>query len=283
MAYLGAHISIAGGIDLAPARARALDCDVMQIFTKNQRRWKSRPFGEKEISLFHSNIKKNGIKSVCSHTSYLINLGSPDKTQLAKSRIGFLDELKRAKLLHIPFLVIHPGSHKGSGEKKCLEIISQSLDWSIEKQPLRNLKILLETTAGQGTNVGYRFQHLRDIISLTKYPDDIGVCYDTCHTFAAGYDIRKKDIYNETFRTFDKIIGIEKLFVFHLNDSKKELGSKIDRHENIGKGLIGKEPFGFLLKDKRFQNHPMILETPGGEKWYKKNLETLRSLYYRQE
>lgn len=276
MAYLGAHISISGGVELAPERARALDCDVMQIFTKNQRRWKSPPLKDRGISLFQLNIKKYDIKSVCSHTSYLINLGNPDKTKLKKSREGFLDEIKRAKLLGIPFLVIHPGSHLGIGEKKCIEIISRSLDWCIEKQPPENLKILLETTAGQGTNVGYRFQHLRDIMSLTNHTDNVGVCFDTCHTFAAGYDIREKSNYKKTFKSFDEIIGIEKLFVFHLNDSKKKLYSKIDRHENIGKGLIGKKAFSFFMKDKRFKNHPMILETPGGDKWYKKNLKILR-------
>lgn len=278
MPYLGAHISISGGIYLAPQRARTLGCDAMQIFSKNQRMWKSAPLNEKDISLFQKNCKKEKIKKVCVHTSYLINLGSPETEKLKKSREGFRLELFRAKILSIPFLIFHPGSHMGDGEKKCLKRISKSLDWVIEHEPQDDVKILLETTAGQGTNVGYRFEHLRDIISYTKYPEKIGVCYDTCHTFAAGYDIRKREDYKKTFKHFNSVIGLEKLFVFHLNDSKKQLGTRIDRHEHIGKGFIGKEGFRLLLNDRRFEKLPMILETPGGDEYYPANLKTLKKL-----
>lgn len=278
MPYLGAHISISGGIYLAPQRARALGCTAMQIFSKNQRIWKSPPLNEKDISLFQKNCEIEKIRMVCVHTSYLINLGSPDKDKLKKSRKSFLVELQRTKALHIPFLVFHPGSHMGDGEDRCLKKIAKSLDWVIENEQPQDVKILLETTAGQGTNVGYRFEHLRDIISYTKYPGHIGVCYDTCHTFAAGYDIRKRETYRNTFKLFDSVIGFEKLFIFHLNDSKKELGTRVDRHEHIGKGFIGEEGFRLLLHDRRFNIFPMILETPGGEENYTQNLKTLKKL-----
>jgi len=278
MSYLGAHISISGGIYRAPERARKLGCDTMQVFTKNQRMWKSKPLSENEISLFNENRITEKIKKISVHASYLINLGSPDKEKLRKSREGFRLELQRVKALSIPFLIFHPGSHMGTGENRCIRKIARSLDWVIEKEPPRDVIILLETTAGQGTNVGYQFKHLRDIISYTKYPGKLGVCYDTCHTFAAGYDIRTRNVYEQTFKLFDKIIGLEKLLVFHLNDSKKGLGERVDRHENIGKGLIGKEAFRLLVNDKRFTDHPMILETPEGEEYYQENLKTLKKL-----
>ncbi len=278
MPYLGAHISISGGIYLAPQRARALGCNTMQIFSKNQRMWKSAPLNNKDIPLFKKNCETEKIKKVSVHTSYLINLGSPDKDKLKKSRDGFLIEIQRTKTLKIPFLIFHPGAHMGDGEDRCLKRIAKNLDWIIEQEQPENLKILLETTAGQGTNVGYRFEHLRDIMAYVKYPGKIGICYDTAHTFAAGYDIRDKDTYKKTFKLFNSVIGIENLFVFHLNDSKKKLGTRVDRHEHIGKGLIGMEGFRLLLNDKRFKIFPMILETPGGEEHYPENLKILKNL-----
>ncbi|OQX52768.1 MAG: deoxyribonuclease IV [Candidatus Cloacimonas sp. 4484_209] len=278
MPYLGAHISISGGIFLAPQRARALGCDTMQVFTKSQRMWKAGPLKDADIAAFVRNCQEERIVTVVAHTSYLINLGSPDTEKLKKSREGFSVELDRAKKLHIPFLIFHPGSHMGDGESRCIRRIAESLDWIIEHESLDNVIILLETTAGQGTNVGYRFEHLRDIISYSRYSDKLGVCYDTCHTFAAGYDIRNAESYKKTFRLFDTIIGIDKLFVFHLNDSKKELNSRKDRHEHIGIGQIGLAGFKLLLNDKRFKKHPMILETPGGDKYYPENLKKLKSL-----
>lgn len=278
MPYLGIHVSISGGIHLAPQRARAIGCDAMQIFSKNQRQWKSHPLQKEVISLFKENLKDEKIKIACVHTSYLINLGTPDNEKLKKSREAFLIEVQRTKALDIPFLIFHPGSHLGDGEDKCLKRISKSLDWIIEQESQQNVKILLETTAGQGTNVGYRFEHLRDIISYLKYPEHIGICYDTCHTFAAGYDIRKKNAYRTTFNLFDSVIGLDKLYLFHLNDSKNDLGTRIDRHEHIGDGFIGKEGFRLLLNDSRFRKFPMILETPGGENFYPQNLQTLKKL-----
>ena len=278
MPILGAHISISGGIHLAPQRAKALGCDSMQIFCKNQRMWRTSPLDEEDILDFQKNCETEKIKKICVHTSYLINLGSPDEEKLRKSREAFLIELLRTKALHIPFLIFHPGSHMGDGEDRCLRRIAESLDWVLEHESPGGVKLLLETTAGQGTNVGYRFKHLRDIISSVKYPEHIGACYDICHTFAAGYDIRKRSVYKETFTLFDSAIGLENLYVFHLNDSKRELGARIDRHEHIGKGFIGKEGFRLLLNDRKFENLPMILETPDGEEYYPQNLQTLKKL-----
>jgi deoxyribonuclease-4 len=278
MPFFGAHISISGGIYNAPLRAQLLDCGSMQIFCKNQRMWRMTPLSDDDISLFVENVQKTRIKIVCVHSSYLINPGAPDRNVLRKSRKSFLQEIKRTGNLRIPYFIIHPGAHLGDGEDNCVRRIAESIDWVVERIDPHTVTILLETTAGQGTQVGYTFEHLRDIISLSHYPESIGICFDTCHSFAAGYDIRNSTSLRRTFADFDKIIGLKKLLVFHLNDSKRDIGSRIDRHEHIGRGKIGLEGFRCLVNEKRFKNLPMIIETPNEKSQDERNLKLLKRL-----
>ncbi len=277
---LGAHMSIAGGIDKALERGLQVGCDVIQIFTKSNNSWQAKPIGDKEIERFISIQRNKNILCVAAHVSYLINCASPNKFLLEKSRQSLLIELERAEKLKIPYLIMHPGSHIGSGEPEGLERISDSLNFVLGKVLGGKTCILLETTAGQGTAIGYSFEHLREIIKRVKEDNRIGVCYDTCHTFAAGYDIRVKAKYKKTFSMFDEIIGLNRLKIFHFNDSKKDLGSHVDRHEHIGAGRLGLESFRLILQDKRFRETPKILETPKGEdmKEDKENLKVLRGL-----
>jgi len=278
MGLLGAHVSISGGIYNAIENGEKLECKSIQIFTKNQMRWESKKLEDKDIELFKINWEKSGIDMILSHDSYLINLGSPDKNKLMKSIKSFKDEIYRCKLLGLNGLVFHPGAHMGKGEGYCISKIAENLNIIIEEMGNSNIKLLIETTAGQGTNIGYRFEHLRDIMDLVKYKSSIGICIDTCHIFAAGYDIRTEKGYKKVLDEFDTVVGIDKIKAFHLNDCKSKYSSRVDRHENIGAGNIGIESFKFLCNDKRFKNLPMILETPGGEEYYKKNLEILKGL-----
>lgn len=281
MPLLGAHVSISKGVYNAPKRGRDLGCEAIQIFSKNQMQWQAKPFTEDDINKFRENVKKYKIEDVVIHTSYLINIGSPEEEKLRKSQDALMDEFHRADQLGIPYIVLHPGSHMGKGEELGLGIIADSINYILDVTKDSNVMLLLETTAGQGSNLGYRFEHLAYLIDKTEQKERIGVCFDTCHVFAAGYDIRTKDAYEDTMKKFDDIIGISNLKVFHLNDSKNDLGTRKDRHEHIGKGYIGIDGFRFLVNDERFNNRPMILETPGGEKYYKENLEVLRSLIER--
>lgn len=281
MPLLGAHVSISKGVYNAPKRGRDLGCEAIQIFSKNQMQWQAKPFTEDDINKFRENVEKYEIKDVVIHTSYLINIGSPEKEKLKKSQDALIDEFHRADQLGIPYIVLHPGSHMGKGEELGLGIIAESINYILDVTKDSNVMLLLETTAGQGSNLGYRFEHLAYLIDKTEQKERIGVCFDTCHVFAAGYDIRTKDAYEETMKKFDDTIGISNLKVFHLNDSKNDLGTRKDRHEHIGKGYIGIDGFRFLVNDERFNDRPMILETPGGEKYYKENLEVLRSLIER--
>ncbi len=281
MPLLGAHVSISKGVYNAPKRGRDLGCEAIQIFSKNQMQWQAKPFTEDDINKFRENVEKYEIKDVVIHTSYLINIGSPEEEKLKKSQDALIDEFHRADQLGIPYIVLHPGSHMGKGEELGLGIIAESINYILDVTKDSNVMLLLETTAGQGSNLGYRFEHLAYLIDKTEQKERIGVCFDTCHVFAAGYDIRTKDTYEETMKRFDDTIGISNLKVFHLNDSKNDLGTRKDRHEHIGKGYIGLDGFRFLVNDERFNDRPMILETPGGEKYYKENLEVLRSLIER--
>ncbi len=278
MGLLGAHVSIGGGVEKSIQRGEELGCESIQIFSKNQRQWKSAPLSDESTALFRKRFQNSDIRSVVIHDSYLINLASPNTDMLTKSREAFLDEMMRADQLKIPFLVFHPGSHMKTGEEAGLQRIAESLETVLLKQPNGHVQLLLETTSGQGDHLGYCFEHLAKIISLVSQKDRLGVCYDTSHTFESGYDIRTESRYKETFTQFNRIIGLDRLKVFHLNDSKTDLGSRVDRHENIGKGFLGLEPFRFLVNDPRFIDHPMILETPGGDAFYQKNLDLLRSL-----
>ena len=276
---LGAHVSTAGGVDKSPGNGLELGCQTIQIFTRNQRQWKAKPLRDSEVEGFRRERSRCGIGSTAAHASYLLNLGSPEPTVLARSREAFSQELERCRRLGLDFLVVHPGAHLGSGESAGLRAVAASLNRALEQDREACTRILLETTAGQGSSLGYRFEHLAEILSLVQAPERVGVCVDTCHIFAAGYDLRDAAAYHRTLDQLDQVLGLSRVKAFHLNDSKRELGSRVDRHEHIGEGLIGAEGFKLLVKDRRFAGTPMILETPGGETHYGKNLSRLRQLH----
>ena len=277
---LGAHMSIAGGVDKSLLLGKTVDCHAIQIFTKSSRQWAAKPYTREEIELFDFNRQATGITTVIAHDSYLLNLGSPDVTLRERSIAAFIDELERCEILRVSNLVTHPGSHLGAGEDEGIKTIARSLDEVHQACPGYKTKVTLEITAGQGSNLGYRFDQIRKMIDATRESDRLRVCFDTEHAFAAGYDIRTKEGYERTFAEFDETIGLEMLAAFHLNDSKKEFNSRVDRHEHIGKGHIGVEAFRFLLNDKRFWGLPMCLETPKGTDLAedRENLTLLRSL-----
>ncbi len=277
---LGAHVSIAGGVGEALIRGKALGCECIQIFTKSSRQWKARPYTEDEIAAFKRNRKETGIDSVTAHDSYLLNLGSPDEALRKKSVAGFIDELERCELLGIPYLVAHPGSHVGAGEVAGIRTIAKSIDEAHRSCGSLRVKIALEITAGQGTNLGSSFPQMARIFDKVKEHERLCLCFDTEHAFAAGYDLTSEEGYQQTFDELDEHIGLGRLVVFHLNDSVKPLGSRVDRHEHIGKGYLGKETFRRLLHDRRFFGLPMCLETePGPENQdLAADLRTLRGL-----
>jgi deoxyribonuclease-4 len=277
---LGAHMSIAGGVGNAFLEGKKVDCDAIQIFTKSSRQWASKPYSKEEVELFHINRKETGIGAVVAHDSYLLNLGSPDGALRQRSVAAFIDEFERCEILGVTNLIAHPGAHVGAGELEGIKTIAKSLDEVHRACPGYHTRITLEITAGQGSNLGYRFEQIADMIDATKQSDRLRVCFDTEHAFAAGYDIRTRDGYERTFGEFDEVIGIDRLAAFHLNDSKKEFHSRVDRHEHIGKGFIGVEAFRLLMNDKRFWGLPMCLETPKGPdlKEDRENLTLLRSL-----
>lgn len=273
----GAHMSIAGGFEKALERGKKINCQAIQIFTKNSNQWKAKEISESDLKKYQNSCNKFQINPVIAHDSYLINLASPDPGLHKKSVDAFFHEMERCDKLNIPYLVFHPGAHKGSGEKAGLKKVAQSINMLLKKGKDLQVSLLIETTAGQGTYLGYKFEHLAEIIKMTERKDSVGVCLDTCHIFASGYDISNVKGYKSTFDRFDKLIGIEKLKVIHLNDSKKGMGSRVDRHEHIGKGYLGLEPFRLLVNDKRFSCIPKILETPKGPD-LKEDIENLRVL-----
>ena len=283
MPLLGTHMSIAGGLHLAFTRIRKVKGEALQIFLSNQRQWKTPPLTSEMIEDFRLQWQKNHRMVVAAHDSYLINLAAPDQTTVERSVTAFADELVRAAALKIPFLITHPGSHRGQGVEAGLERFVYNLDSAISLSETSTVSVLIETTAGQGTNLGSKFEEISFILRQSHYKDRLGVCFDTSHAFAAGYDLRTPETYEETFFLFDQIIGLQRLKFFHLNDSKRPLGSRVDRHEHIGKGQIGLQGFRLLMNDPRFQDHPMVLETPKGKdlKEDKKNLKVLRSLIRR--
>lgn len=268
MKYIGAHVSAGGGVQNAPLHAQEIGAKSFALFTKNQRQWHAKPLEDKDISAFKKNCSQYGFssKQILPHDSYLINLGHPEKDALEKSRTAFLDEVERCELLGLNYLNFHPGSTLNRiTSEKCIDIIAESLNLTIEKT--RNLILVLETTAGMGSSVGSSFKELAQIIGKVQNKSRIGVCIDTCHIFAAGYDIGTKKKYEETIKRFENKIGIQYLKGIHLNDSKKECGSRIDRHAPIGKGFIGIGGFSFIMNDERFDDMPLILETPDRENW----------------
>jgi len=281
MPLLGAHMSIEGGLHMAFDRISHVEGKSLQIFSKNQRQWRVPALTSSEIELFIKKREQWGKGPVAAHDSYLINLANPDETKANKAVGAFAEEIHRADQLAVPYLIMHPGSHVGSGTDKGLLQLTANLDRAfVEAGNAKSVVVLLETTAGQGTGLGANFEEIAYVMENSAYSKRLAVCFDTCHAFAAGYDIRSAAEYEKTFTAFDKIIGLDRLKFFHLNDSKKGLGSRVDRHEHIGKGEIGLEGFRLLMNDPRFAEHPMVLETPK-EKDLKediKNLKLLRSL-----
>lgn len=268
MKYIGAHVSASGGVENAPLNAHEIGAKAFALFTRNQRQWKSSPLSKKSISLFKERCEEYGYKAchILPHDSYLINLGHPEEEGLRKSREAFLDEMQRCEQLGLDRLNFHPGSHLNQlSEEDCLTRIAESVNWALEQT--QGVCAVLENTAGQGTNLGFRFEQLAFIIDKIEDKARIGVCIDTAHTLAAGYNIKTEDGFMETFRLFDEIIGFSYLKGMHINDSKKELASRVDRHDSIGKGLMGLTTFRLLMNDVRFDNIPLILETPDEDIW----------------
>ena len=266
MKYIGAHVSASGGVEFAPVNAHEIGANAFALFTKNQRQWVSKPLTEENIRLFKENCTKYNFQTdyILPHDSYLINLGHPEEEGLEKSRAAFLDEMQRCEQLGLKLLNFHPGSHLNKiSIEDCLALIAESINLTLEKT--KGVTAVIENTAGQGSNLGSEFWQLRYNIDRVNDKSRVGICLDTCHTYTAGYDIVND--YDKVFDEFEKEVGFEYLRGMHLNDSKKELGSHVDRHDNIGQGLTGSAFFERLMKDSRFDNMPLILETPDESKW----------------
>lgn len=288
--FVGAHVSASGGVFNAPLNAMEIGAKAFALFVKNQKQWEAKPLENKDIDLWFKNLELSGIetKHILPHDSYLINLGNPDKEKREKSIKSFIHEVERCDILSLDRLNFHPGSHlqkfgkrDPEGEEKlikaeleCLDLISESLNICMDKT--KNVKFVIENTAGQGTNLGYRFEHLAHIIDKIEDKSRIGVCIDTCHMFTAGYDIRTKEAYDKTWDEFDKLIGREYLMGMHINDSKPPLGSRVDRHDSLGKGEIGIDAFKFIMNDDRMNDIPLVLETIDESIW-KEEIELLYS------
>lgn len=268
MKYVGAHISASGGVENAPLNAQEIGARAFAFFTKNQRQWVAPPLSQKSIRAFRENCVKFGYKpfQILPHDSYLINLGNPDKEGLGRSRYSFNDEMKRCELLGLDRLNFHPGSHLDRiTEEQSLDLIAESVNIALSKTA--GVIAVIENTAGQGTNLGYRFEHLRYIIDRVDDKSRVGVCIDTCHAFTSGYDLSTKEGFEKVFAEFDRVVGFHYLKGMHLNESKKTFGSRVDRHDNLHKGMLGDEVFGLIMNDKRFDDIPLILETPEESLW----------------
>lgn len=281
--FVGAHVSASGGVDNAPLNAMAIGAKAFALFTKNQRQWIAKPLETKTIDAFHRNLEASGIlpKHILPHDSYLINLGHPETEKLEKSREAFIDELERCRILGLDRLNFHPGSHLTKLSKKepdhdeklieaelhCLDLIAASMNRAIEATKDSNVKLIIENTAGQGSNLGYRFEHLAHIIDKIEDKSRVGVCLDTCHTFVAGYDLRTREAYEETMDVFERVVGSRYLMGMHINDSKPKLGSRVDRHASLGQGEIGWDTFRFIMNDPRMDHIPLILETIDESLW----------------
>lgn len=266
MKHIGAHVSVGGGVEAAPVNAKEIGADAFALFTKNQRQWVSKPLTETNIALFKERCSEYGLDAryILPHDSYLINLGHPETEGLGKSRAAFLDEMQRCEQLGLQLLNFHPGSHLNKiSVEECLDRVAASINYVLEKT--QGVTAVIENTAGQGSNVGNEFWHLKYIIDRVEDQSRVGVCLDTCHTYTAGYDLVNE--YEKVFEGFDATVGFQYLRAIHLNDSKKALGSRVDRHDSIGKGLIGADFFKRLMKDKRFDEMPIILETPDETLW----------------
>lgn len=276
--WIGAHVSAAGGVDNAPVNARDIGANAFALFTKNQRQWKAKPLEEKVIASFKERCTELGFtgRQILPHDSYLINPGHPEKEGIEKSRAALLDEMQRCEQLGIPQLNIHPGSHlRKISESECLKRNAESVNFVLERT--EGVTVVLENTAGQGSNLGYRFEQLADIMEQVKDHSRIGFCIDTCHAHAAGYNLLTPETYQQVIEEADRIIGLQWLRGWHLNDARSELGSQVDRHAPLGEGTMGEEPFRLIMQDTRLNEIPMILETPQPENW-EKEITWLRSL-----
>lgn len=280
MKFVGAHVSAAGGVENAPVNASKIGAKAFALFTKNQRQWNAKPLTAQSIERFQENCEKFGYgpEQILPHDSYLINLGHPDQAGLAKSREAFIDEFQRCEQLGLKYLNFHPGSHlRRISETESLKRIAQSINNALDKT--KGVTAVIENTSGQGSNLGYRFEHLAEVIDQVEDKSRIGICLDTCHSYTAGYDFKRSAGYKETLNAFDRIVGLAFLKGMHLNDCKKPLGSRVDRHESIGKGTLGLEPFRLIMVDSRLDNIPLILETPNNEIW----AEEIQLLYGMQK
>ncbi len=268
MKYVGAHVSASGGVENAPLNAAKIGAKAFALFTKNQRQWVAKPLTDKSIAAFRENLQQVGIEpaQVLPHDSYLINLGHPEKEALQKSRNAFLDEMQRCEQLGLTLLNFHPGAHLNKcTEEESLATVADSINWTLDQT--EGVTAVIENTAGQGTNLGYSFEHLAMIIDKVEDKSRVGVCLDTCHTFTAGYDLRTEEACEATFTEFDQVVGFNYLRGMHLNDSKPDLGSRVDRHHSLGKGKLGLEAFSYIMNDARFNDIPMVLETIDDSIW----------------
>ncbi len=274
----GAHMSIGGGVYKAFGRGEKLGCETIQIFTKNANQWKAKPLTKQDVTRFAEEERRTGIQPVLAHDSYLINIASPDSNLRQRSLGALHEEMERAERLGVPYLVLHPGAHRGAGEEAGLRRIAENINLLHTRTPSFKLMLLLETTAGQNTVLGYRFEQLREILGRIEQNNRVGICLDTAHIFAAGYDLRRRRAFDATLEDFEKVLGLHKLKAVHVNDSKKPLGSRVDRHEHIGKGFLGIEAFRLLVNEPRLSQLPMILETPKEPGADAENLRVLRGL-----
>lgn len=280
MKFVGAHISASGGVENAPVNANAIGAKAFAFFTKNQRQWFASPYKEENIINFKERCKKFGYSPdyILPHSSYLINLGNPTEDGLKKSRQAFFDEMQRCEQLGINRINFHPGSHLNKiSEDKCLDLIAESINMALERTT--GVCAVLENTAGQGSNLGYKFEHLAHIIDKVDDKSRVGVCLDTAHTLAAGYELRTRESYDDTFNKFEEIVGFKYIKGMHINDSKKELATRVDRHDSLGKGVMNMDLFSFIMNDPRFDNLPLILETPDELIW----AEEIQLLYSLQK
>ena len=276
MKYVGAHVSASGGVENSPINANLIGAKAFALFTKNQRQWFSNPLSKASIKAFRDNCEKYDYKQfqILPHDSYLINLGHPDKELLEKSRVSFLDEMQRCEQLGLDRLNFHPGSHLNSiSEEESLSRMAESINRAVDKT--KGVTAVIENTAGQGTNLGYKFEHIRFIIDKVEDKSRVGICIDICHAYTSGYNIKSPEGFAETFSLFDKIVGFNYLRGMHINDSKKDYATRVDRHDNIGKGFLGKDVFRMIMNDSKFDNMPLILETPEESLWE----EEIKKLY----
>lgn len=278
MSLLGAHVPVAGGLHKAPENGHAIEAEAIQIFTRNQVQWKSKPVGPEEAATFRTALAASGVRMALAHGSYLINLAALDPDLLARSQDAFVADMERCHALGIAYLVFHPGAHMGAGEEAGIAAIARSLDGILARTAKLSVRPLLEVTAGQGSSLGHRFEHLTQILERVQARDRLGICLDTCHLFAAGYDITTVQGYEQTIDELDRAVGLTAVKAFHLNDAKKGLGSHLDRHAPIGQGTMGVETFRRIVNDRRFAGLPMVVETPGPISVWKKEVALLRSL-----